>query len=146
MNRLMIEHVGGVQSGVPRRVVAPGANRKGSRIRPWRGKQQRQSAMCGCNNCTYGSCPAPPSLPTHFRLGLHTHHVYASVRRARCHDVLDFLSGSRHSPMALQIAPLAWSLGWRVLCRVGTLLSCQFIRGSLAALASSLSSMLRALL
>ena len=50
MNRLMIEHVGGVQSGVPRRVVAPGTNLKGSRIRPWRGKQQRQSAMCGCNN------------------------------------------------------------------------------------------------
>ena len=38
MNRLMIVHVGGVQSGVPRRVVAPGANRLGRRIRPWRGE------------------------------------------------------------------------------------------------------------
>ena len=60
MNRLMIVHVGGVQSGVPRRVVAPGANRKGSRIRPWRGEQRGQTAMCECNNCTYVSCPAPP--------------------------------------------------------------------------------------
>ena len=56
----MIEHVGGVQSGVPRRVVAPGANRLGRRIRPWRGEQRGQSAMCVCNNSTYVSCPALP--------------------------------------------------------------------------------------
>ena len=41
----MVEHVGGVQSGVPRRVVAPGANRLGRRIRPWRGEQRGQSAI-----------------------------------------------------------------------------------------------------
>ena len=87
MNRLMIEHVGGVQSGVPRRVVTPGANRKGSRIRPWRGEQRGQTAMCECNNCTYVSCPAPPPRQLISDRVSMLRHVYASVRRARCHDV-----------------------------------------------------------
>ena len=87
MNRLMIEYVGGVQSGVPRRVVAPGANRKGSRIRPWRGEQRGQTAMCECNKCTYVSCPAPPPRQLiSYRVSM-LRHVYASVRRARCHDM-----------------------------------------------------------
>ena len=82
--RLMIEYVGGVQSGVHRRVVAPGANPWGiSRIRPWRGKQGGWSAMCMCNKCTCASCPTLPPRQLNSVWVAALRHVYASVRRAR---------------------------------------------------------------
>ena len=87
----MIEYVGGVQSGVHRRVVAPGANRKGSRF--VRGVASRGGGQqCVCAISVHALAVLPPLLTNSIQTGsphfVMSMHLSAELDNTICNDFL----------------------------------------------------------